>query len=208
MEAFFLNLVDLSMAASWLVLAILAVRFLFRRIPKWISCLLWALVALRLLCPFSIESAFSLVPDTEFQESTISEVQSRGQILDSSGNIVLEKGMAPVPQGKGQILDSSGNVVLERPMDSTPDSSPAQTWVPILSRIWIVGFGMMLAYVLISYLLLKHRVATSIPIEKNIKRSEFVDTPFVLGLIRPVIYLPARMDAEDVPYVIEPRRSH
>ena len=97
MEAFFLKLVDMSMTASWLVLAITAVRFLFRRIPKWISCLLWALVALRLLCPFSIESAFSLVPDTEFQASTISEVQSRGQIIDSSGNLVLEKGMAPVP---------------------------------------------------------------------------------------------------------------
>ena len=151
MEALFLNLVDMSIAASWLVIAIMAVRFLFRRIPKWISCLLWALVALRLLCPFSIESTFSLVPDTEFQASTISEVQSRGEIIDSSGNVVLEKG--PVPQGKGQILDSGGNVVLERPMDSTPGTT--QTWVPILSGIWIVGFGMMLVYVLISYLLLK-----------------------------------------------------
>ena len=137
MEAFFLNLVEMSMAASWLVLAILAVRFLFRGIPKWISCLLWALVALRLLCPFSIESTFSLVPDTEFQASTISEVQSRGQIIDSSGNLVLEKGMAPVPQGKGQILDSSGNVVLERPMDSSPGNGSTRTWVPILSGIWI-----------------------------------------------------------------------
>ena len=151
MEALFLNLVDMSIAASWLVLAILAVRFLFRRIPKWIFCLLWGLVALRLLCPFSIESTFSLVPDTEFQASIISEVQSRGEIIDSSGNVVLEKG--PVPQGKGQILDSGGNVVLERPMDSTPGTT--QTWVPILSGIWIVGFGMMLVYVLISYLLLK-----------------------------------------------------
>ena len=146
MEAFFLNLVEMSMAASWLVLAILAVRFLFRGIPKWISCLLWALVALRLLCPFSIESTFSLVPDTEFQTSTISEVQSRGEIIDSSGNVVLEKGS--VPQGKGQILDSGGNVVLERPMDSTPGT--IQTWVPILSGIWVVGFGIMLVYVLIS----------------------------------------------------------
>lgn len=206
MEALFLNLVDMSIAASWLVLAILAVRFLFRRIPKWISCLLWALVALRLLCPFSIESTFSLVPDTEFQASTISEVQSRGEIIDSSGNVVLEKG--PVPQGKGQILDSGGNVVLERPMDSTPGSGPERTWVPILSRIWIVGFGMMLVYVLISYLLLKQKVATSIPIGNGIKRSEFVDTPFVLGLIRPVIYLPARMDAEYVPYVIAHERAH
>ena len=194
------------MTASWLVLAITAVRFLFRRMPKWISCLLWALVALRLLCPFSIESTFSLVPDTEFQESAISEVQSRGEIIDSSGNVVLEKGL--VPQGKGQILDSSGNVVLERPMDSTPDSSATQTWVPILSGIWIVGLGIMLAYVLISYLLLKQRVATSIPMGKGIKRSEFVDTPFVLGLIRPVIYLPARMNAEDVPYVIAHEQAH
>lgn len=206
MEVLFLKLLDMSIAASWLVLAIMAVRFLFRRIPKWISCLLWALVALRLLCPFSIESTFSLVPDTEFQESAISEVQSRGEIIDSSGNVVLEKGL--VPQGKGQILDSSGNVVLEKPMDLTPDSSSTQEWVPILSTIWIVGLGIMLAYVLISYLLLKQKVATSIPIEKNIKRSEFVDTPFVLGLIRPVIYLPARMNAEDIPYVIAHEQAH
>lgn len=206
MEVLFLKLLDMSIAASWLVLAIMAVRFLFRRIPKWISCLLWALVALRLLCPFSIESTFSLVPDTEFQESAISEVQSRGEIIDSSGNVVLEKGL--VPQGKGQILDSSGNVVLEKPMDLTPDSSSTQEWVPILSTIWIVGLGIMLAYVLISCLLLKQRVATSIPMGKGIKRSEFVDTPFVLGLIRPVIYLPARMNAEDVPYVIAHEQAH
>lgn len=210
MEAFFLKLLDMSIAASWLVLAIIAVRFLFRRMPKWISCLLWALVALRLLCPFYIESAFSLIPDTAFQpqELTISEVQSRGEIVDSSGTIVLEKDLIPVPQGKGQILDSSGNVVLEKPMDSTPDSSSTQEWVPTISIIWIVGFVMMLAYVLISYLLLKQRVATSIPVGKGIKRSEFVDTPFVLGLIRPVIYLPARMDAEDIPHVIAHEQAH
>ncbi|MGM9601875.1 MAG: M56 family metallopeptidase [Faecousia sp.] len=213
MEAFFLKLVDMSIPASWLVLVIVAVRLLFRQLPKWISCLLWGLVALRLICPFSIESALSLVPDTQLPPQALfysmdSETQARGEILDSAGTVVLEKNPVPASQGKGQVLDSSGNVVLEKSMSPTSDTVPTQAPLLVVSRIWMIGLIVMVAYALISYSLLKRRVATAIPIAKGIKRSEFVDTPFVLGLIRSVIYLPASMDAEDVPYVIAHEQAH
>ena len=107
MEALFLKLVNMSITASWLVLAIIAVRLIFKNAPKWILCLLWGLVAVRLICPFSIESSLSLIPDAEplsQQTSYSSETvkQANGDILDSEGNIILEQH----PAANGDILDS------------------------------------------------------------------------------------------------------
>ena len=88
MEALFLKLVNMSITASWLVLAVIAVRLIFKKAPKWILCLLWGLVAFRLICPFSIESSLSLIPyavplsqNTAYSSETAK--QARGEILDA-----------------------------------------------------------------------------------------------------------------------------
>lgn len=209
MEDIFVKLVNMSITASWLVLAILAVRLVFRKAPKWIFCLLWGMVALRLLCPWSLESGLSLIPSTQPLKQDIvftpPPQQARGEILNSMGSVVLEQTLtAPA---RGEILDADGNVVLEK--DLNPNSAdPEQIWLFVLSRVWGLGMGLMLLYALISYLLLYRRVATAIPIGKNIKRSEFVDTPFVLGLFRPVIYIPACMEPGDIPYVVAHEQAH
>ena len=187
MEAIFLKLVNMSITASWLVLAVIAVRLIFKKAPKWILCLLWGLVAFRLICPFSIESSLSLIPDSEpLSQETIyapeTTRQAHGDILDSEGNVLVNR----IPAARGEILDAQGNVILEKPL-AVPDAKPALRWTSVLSKIWMVGVIVMLSYSIVSYHLLKRKIATAIPLRRGIKQSEYVDSPFVLGIVRPVI---------------------
>ena len=192
MEALFLKLVNMSITASWLVLAIIAVRLVFSKTPKWILCLLWGLVAFRLICPFSIESALSLIPNPEPLPQDIiytahPQLQSGIIIVDNTINPMLESSMTPIEPAS---------------------ANPTQIWSFILYQVWILGMVLMLLYTVISYLLLKRNVATAIPLVKGIKQSEFIDSPFVLGLIRPVIYLPFGMEEADMAYVIAHEKAH
>ena len=211
MEALFLKLVNMSITASWLVLAIIAVRLIFKKAPKWILCLLWALVAFRLVCPFSIESSLSLIPDIEplAEETTYTSEtvkQAHGEILDSEGNVIVKQN----PAANGNILDSEGNVIVEIQdgIRTYPEKEQTHSWMYFLSRIWLVGFGLMLTYAAVSYYLLKRKVTTAIPLKRGIKQSEYVDSPFVLGIIRPVIYLPFGMPEGDMAYVIAHEKAH
>lgn len=192
MEAFWLKLVNLSIMASWLVLAVLLIRLVFRKAPKWVSCLLWGLVALRLICPVSIASTFSLIPAAEplpqdILDTQAPEIRSGVEIIDSFVNPALANAMSPTPGGS---------------------MNPMQLWAVVLSWIWAVGAAAMLLYALAGYLLLKHRVATATLLRENIKQSERVASPFVLGFFRPVIYLPYHAAEEDLTYVIAHEKAH
>lgn len=182
----------MSITASWLVLAIVAVRFLFKKTPKWILCLLWGLVALRLICPFSIESALSLIPSAEPLPRDIiytahPEIHSGIPMVDDTVNPILESSMTP---------------------SELVSINPTQVWSFVFTQIWILGLVIMLAYALTSYLLLRRKVATAIPLRKNIKRCEFIDSPFVLGFFFPEIYLPAILEKKDWEYVIAHEEAH
>ena len=212
MEALFLKLVNMSITASWLVLAIIAVRLIFKKTPKWIHCLLWGLVAFRLICPFTIESSLSLIPSAEpLSQDTVyaseSAKQARGDILDADGHVLVER---QPPAARGEILDSEGNVVLEvnDGVVSYPELEETPSWPYYFSKIWLLGICGMVIYTMVSYYLLKRKVATAIPVRRGIKQSEFVDSPFVLGIIRPVIYLPFDMAEEDKSYVIAHEKAH
>ncbi|MBD5496634.1 MAG: hypothetical protein HDR11_02555 [Lachnospiraceae bacterium] len=192
MESLFLKLANLSMIASWLVLAVLLIRLVFRKAPKWVRCFLWGLVALRLICPISIESAFSLIPSAEPLPQDIlytaaPEVHSGIGVIDHIVNPVLSSTLSPEPEAS---------------------ANPAQIWLSVLARIWAVGVAAMLLYELISYLLLKRRVATATLLRENIKQSESINSPFVLGLFRPVIYLPYSVAEEELTYVIAHEKAH
>ena len=192
METVFLKLVNMSITAGWLALAVMAVRLLFRRMPRWITCLLWGLVALRLICPFTLESALSLIPSAqplpqEILYTARPEIHSGLAALDEVVNPMLEASLTPVEPAS---------------------ANPTQILSFVCSRIWVVGMGMMLLYTLVSFLLLKRRVCTAIPLEKGVKQSEFVDSPFVLGVFRPVIYLPFGLEEGDRTYVLAHERAH
>ena len=188
----FLKIVNMSISAGWLVLAVLALRLVLKKAPKWVYVLLWGIVAVRLICPFSIESALSLIPSAE----TISpEIMMDPTPAVTTGIPALNSALNPV------ITDSFA----PHPGDS---ANPLQIWIPATSVIWGVGVATMLAYALISYVRLKKRVSTAFPIGKNIRQSEYIDSPFVLGLFRPVIYLPFRLDSADMESVIAHELTH
>ena len=192
MEAVFFKLVNLGLTAGWLILAILIIRLFLRTMPKWICCALWGLVALRLICPISLESTFSLIPSAEpiLQESMQTDspqIETGVALLDDAVNPFLASSMAPDP----------GDSV-----------NPAQVWSLVLSHIWVAGILAMLFYAIGSYLVLKHRVATAIPLQTRVKQSEWAVSPFVLGLFHPVIYLPYQIPDQDLTYVLSHERAH
>lgn len=192
MEAVFLKLINLSISAGWLVLAILVLRLVFRKAPRWIFCLLWALVALRLVCPISLESALSLVPSAQTLPPDIlytatPQIDSGIPAINSGVNPLLGQSMAPAPGAS---------------------ANPTQVWSFVLALVWLAGAVIMALYALVSYWLLKRRVATATLLRENIRQSEGVDTPFVLGLLRPVIYLPYGLEERDQGYVIAHERAH
>ena len=192
MEELFLTLVNLSLTASWLVLAILALRLLLRRAPRWSFCLLWGLVALRLMFPFSLESPFSLIPSAQPLPQDIlytaaPQIQSGIPAVNSIVNPILQETLSPA-------VEASVN--------------PTQVLSFLFSRIWLVGMAFLLLYALVNTLLLKRHLSTATLLEDNIRQSECVGSPFVLGLFRPVIYLPYHIPDQDLAYVLAHERSH
>ena len=189
MEAVFLSLVNRSITAGWLVLAL---RLLLRRAPKSILCAMWGLVALRLLCPVSIESPLSLIPAAKtLPETALTAAQPE-----------IYSGVA--------VIDRVVNPVLANALAAAPGESvnPAQVLAGVLPWIWLLGMVGMLGYALFTTLRLRRRVSTAVLREKGVKESEFVKTPFVLGLVRPTIYLPFHMESADAAHVLAHERAH
>lgn len=208
MEALFLELMKLSIAGSLFVLAVLALRLVFRKAPKWVFCLLWGIVALRLIIPVSIESMFSLVPDS---------IASGQAVMDVTDNYFgeveyLYEGTqdyeAAVDAGREPVYSNEGFYVVTEKGSLEAPATVEDTLVPVLSWIWLAGVVSMMGYTLISYLALKRRVAAATMLEKNIRQSEMVESPFVLGFFRPVIYLPYDLNESDMANVIAHERAH
>lgn len=192
MESIFLKLLNMSISAGWLVLVVIAVRFLFKKAPKWVMCLLWAMVALRLVFPFSIESALSLIPSTEtvpdeFLFPGIPEIHTGVNSLNSVINPIIGETLAP------------------NPMTS---ANPSQILTAIVSRVWILGVIVMALYAIISYFRIRFKVRISAPKEKGIYITDGINTPFILGIIRPKIYLPSEMAEDNTDYVIAHEKAH
>ena len=192
MSAVFLKLLNLSITASWLILAVILVRFLLKKAPKWISCVLWALVAIRLICPFSLESALSLIPSSETIPSNIEMMQKPA----------IDSGITAINEAVNPAITHS---FAPDPMTS---ANPLQIVIPVLSIVWIEGMAAMLLYALISYIRLKKSVGASVPVRGNILACDEVKSPFILGIIKPLIYVPSSMEGETLDYVITHESAH
>ncbi|MBP7175800.1 MAG: hypothetical protein KBA53_06235 [Thermoclostridium sp.] len=188
----FLKLINMSISASWLVLVVVIIRLLLKKAPKWLNPVLWGIVGLRLILPFSIESILSLIPSAE----TISpEVIYSQQPAIHSGIPALNSVVNPI------ITESFAT----NPITS---ASPLQIWIPIAAIVWIVGTTAMLIYTVISYLNLNKRVKTAVLFRDNIYQSENVASPFVLGILHPHIYLPFSINEKDMNPVIAHEQTH
>ncbi len=192
MSDLFLNILNMSIAASWLILAVVLLRFVLKKAPKSIAVLLWGIVALRLAVPFSFESALSLIPSAEtFNAHNIQygtpAISSGIPAVNNAVNPVLGETFAPNPAGS---------------------VNPLYVWTFIVSVIWFIGIAAMLLYAVISYVRVRRSVAERIPYEGNIFLCDHVKSPFILGLVRPKIYLPSSMDEAAMGPVIDHEKAH
>lgn len=193
MAAVFLKLLNLSISASWLVLAVLVLRLVSKRSPKWMNVLLWGIVALRLVLPFSIESALSLIPSAE----TVSPV-------------AVQSAPAPTITSGVSVIDNAVNPSLSEHFAAVPTASvnPLYVWTEIAGWVWLIGLGAMLLYALASYLRLRRRVSVSLPIQDNIYLCDAISSPFILGVVKPRIYLPSGLDEVEQQNVLSHERAH
>ena len=196
MEAVFLKLLNMSLTACLMILAVLPVRALLKKAPRWSICLLWGLVALRLICPFSLESSLSLITDSEPVSQTHFEVDIPDDEKLPYPEHILVQQARPLPNIQVDMLEQS---------DKTAD--PVSI-LAICSYVWLAGACGMVIYAFLSFLLLKRRVATATRLEANIRQSEFVTSPFVLGLFRPTIYLPYGLTQPHLNHILAHERSH
>lgn len=192
MDDVFLKLVNLSISASWLILAVLVLRIVLKKAPKWVMPLLWGVVALRLVCLFSIESALSLIPSAETIPSEI--------VTETREPVLYEQAT----------LDIVTNPTLPSAAEVPVGVSRQQAQVDfnIYSILWLAGMAALLVHALVSAGKLKRKLATAILLRDNIYESEFVDSPFVFGVVKPNIYLPMHMDEGTAAYVIAHEHAH
>lgn len=206
MEALFLKILSLSLGATYVAAAVIALRFLMKRTPRWIVCAMWGLVAIRLLCPFTLESAVSLAPSPDFRPAQLNSANQ----LETPAQTSRPSAAQPTPAGAVQApTESPAQAPASAPAETPEESQiPTQSRIALFARVWLLGVAGMLGYLIFSTLRLRRRVGVSIPMAENVRCSQSVDTPFVLGLFRPTIYLPASVSPEDIPYVLAHERTH
>jgi len=192
MSQIFLRILNMSISAGYALLAVLLLRVLLKKAPKWITMALWGIVAIRLVCPFSIQSAWSLIPSAETLSPSIMtdptpSVHTGISVLNSTLNPMVSEAFTPT-------VGASAN--------------PLQIYIPILAAIWLIGAIALLVYALLSYLYIKRKTTTAILLRDNIYQSEYVESPFVLGIRKPRIYLPFGMNEETQAHVLAHETAH
>ena len=192
MNELFLKIINMSISASWLVLAVLILRFVLKKAPKWINVLLWGIVAIRLICPFSFESPLSLIPSAETIPLNIG--------MDSTPTI--NSGISAINNAVNPIISQSNT-----PMAGA-SVNLLQITIGIYEYIWIFGMIALALYTAISYWRLRRKVDTAVRYKDNIFQSENVSFPFVLGIIKPRIYLPFKMNGQYLEYVVAHEQAH
>ena len=192
MNELFLKIINMSISASWLVLAVLILRFVLKKAPKWINVLLWGIVAIRLICPFSFESPLSLIPSAETIPLNIG--------MDSTPTI--NSGISAINNAVNPIISQSNT-----PMAGA-SVNLLQITIGIYEYIWIFGMIALALYTAISYWRLHRKVDTAVRYKDNIFQSENVSFPFVLGIIKPRIYLPFKMNGQYLEYVVAHEQAH
>lgn len=192
MEAVFIKLLNMSIAAGWLILAVVFLRAVLKRAPKSIRRILWALVTIRLVLPYSPESFLSLIPSAETVSPDIlyaetPEIHSGIYALNTFVNPAISEILAPAADA---------------------GIAPAHMIASAASVVWMIGMAALILYGAVSFVRLRRRVADAVIMRDNLWQSEKVTSPFVLGLFRPRIYLPPGMDEESMAYVVAHERTH
>lgn len=194
MEGIFVKLLNMSISASVLILIAVLLRGVLRRSPKWIHCLLWWLVAVRLVCPLSFESSFSLAPRADFVETKLGVQREDGRYMNSATDV-------------SKVLNDDLDNAQNKNLANKGNADRQGDWKKI-SWTWFVGAVLLLSYAAISYLRFRKKVQASVRLRDGIYVCDNIRTPFILGVIRPGIYLPSDMDEVQTDNVIAHERAH
>ena len=212
MNAVFVKLVNMSVAAGWLILAVLVLRLLLKKAPRWITCLLWAMVAVRLVCPISLQS-----PVSAYQVAAPTAVQKSGQVeyfhyVYESGDkpsIQLDvDAIRPAEAIPAQPQTTPEQSAAAEPVQETAGRGDPTRYLPPLVTVWLAVGGALLLYGLGSTLRLRLRVREAMRLRDNIWVCDAVTSPFLLGLFRPRVYLPSGMDGAQLDYVLAHEQAH
>ena len=197
MGAVFLKLVNMSIAASWLIAAVILLRIILKKAPKWVSCMLWILVAIRLLCPMAIESSLSLVPSADTYPVDV--------IYNSDTNISNNPYNWRLHTGFEMVDGQSGNNTILQDVSS---GSVLRSNINIIAYVWITGMAVMIIYSVISYHKLRDSVKASVPFRDNVRICDDIQSPFILGIIKPVVYLPSSLAGDTLENVLTHETAH
>ena len=222
MTSVFLHFLNLSITAGWMVLAVLLLRLCLKKVPRWITCVLWGLVALRLLVPFSIESPVSLIPTaqtvagTDTAGTSVPVVNSGLTAIDGPLNDWLHTPTKPPVQSPVPPASDIADPTPQPP--SAPEQTPDNTEAKSVSRmeqilriaapVWLVGIALMLLYELFSVLRVRSRLLDAVRLRDNIWQSDRVASPFIFGLFRPRIYVPYQLEEPVLEQVLSHERAH
>ena len=192
MENIFITLLNLSITASYLIIAVILLRFVLFKTPKWINCALWALVGMRLVLPFSLESILSLIPSAkpipdDIMLSPTPEINTGIEYVNNAVNPIITESFTPEP---------------------TASVNPLQILIYAATIVWIIGVGIMLLWGVISYIRLKHRTSPSLLLRDNIYLCDSISSPFILGIFKPRIYLPSSITDGEMQHVIAHENAH
>ncbi len=193
MYAFFVKLLNMSLASSVLILAVLAARFILRKAPKKLVCLLWVIVAIRLIVPMSIHSAvsaFNYIGRYHLNNGELSYIVYNGQAENPEAEVHLMQSIIRSDDGPTMVMNS------------------ATVYLPVLMNIWAAGVVILVLYAMVSYLRIYQHTRLSMKLRGNIYQCDSIPSPFILGLIRPRIYLPSGLNPEDIKSVVSHERAH
>lgn len=195
LEQLFLDVVNLSVTASWVIAIVLLLRLILKPVPKKYVCLLWFVVLFRLLCPVTLESEFSLVPQHE---------EIKYEIVYTTPQI--ETDSAPV----NDVLNQTVNPVLQQSSAPNPMGSvnPLQVYIFIAAWLWVIGITVVCGYTLFSWIGMKRRLAEAVPDGGSVYLSDRITSPFVFGIVKPNIYLPFGLEEEERRWVLLHEQSH
>lgn len=191
MSSIFLKALNISITASWIVLAVILLRLVLKKAPKWVNCILWGIVGLRLLIPFNLQSALSLIPSA--------------QTIDTETYIArpnIQSGISFIDERANAYLGSNYFEGVSVPANNLDNI------MSFLACAWIIGIVIMLLYALSSYIVLKKKVSASLLLNENIYICDDIQNPFILGIIKPKIYLPSGHKEEQINDIIKHERAH
>ena len=192
-DRIFSALLNRAVAATLLILAVCVYRALSPKAPKWTRLFLWALAGLRLCLPFSIRSAWSLVPSEKILDYETAQYAAKPEI--TSGIAALNRAVNP----------AFGESFAATPAAS---ANPLQVWMHLAGLVWAIGVLALLLAALVSVRRIRRRVRASIGLQKGVRLCDAIDTPFLLGLFRPTVYLPSQLSQQERDVVLAHEAAH